>query len=166
MNVEVKGIPLRGRDGSVKGYALCDPEDFASLNDLTWTMTSSGYAVRSGRDRRTILMHRHIMGLGPRGREIRGALEVDHLNGDPLDNRKANLRVVTRAQNSQNLRPRKGGTSKFRGVFFERRAGKWRGEVTLFYKKHHVGLFETEQEAHEAVVAFRAKHMPFSTEAA
>lgn len=160
MIVDVPGIPLRRRSDDVIGYALCDPEDFAHLNQWSWRFTrTSGYVVRGGRDHQTILMHRYVMGLGPRGTAV--SYEVDHINGDRLDNRKANLRIVTRAQNAQNVSGR-GGTSRFRGVSFDRGAGRWRAEATLFYKKHYIGLFDSEQEAADAAAAFRAEHMPFA----
>lgn len=162
MIVDVPGIPVRGRSG-LRCYALCDPDDFVELNQWAWTLHRGGYVARVGIGKKSILMHRVIMGLEPRG-TVQVSLEVDHINGDRLDNRKQNLRVVTRAENAQNLRPRDGGTSRFRGVSFDRRAGKWRAEVTIFYKKHYLGLFDTEDEANAAAIAFRGVHLPYAQE--
>jgi hypothetical protein len=55
-------------------------------------------------------MHRLILGI-PNS-------EVDHVNGNPLDNRRVNLRLATRAQNSANTRSRKNTTSKYKGVYW------------------------------------------------
>jgi hypothetical protein len=67
---------------------------------------SYGYSRGS---KSSVLMHRFILDAE------KGTL-IDHLNGDKLDNRKINLRYVTRSQNSQNVKSRIGKTSKFTGV--------------------------------------------------
>lgn len=90
--------------------AIVDDEDFDSLNQFKWYAknnkaknrpTDIFYACRRDKKfrgkRKTIYMHRFLMN-PPRSRV------VDHRNGNPLDNRKENLRVCTRAENNQNLR--------------------------------------------------------------
>jgi hypothetical protein len=79
--------------------------------------------------------------------------EVDHINGDGLDNRKSNLRIVTRSQNLQNSRkPRriKGCSSKYKGVCWDKLTKKWRAQITFNYHVKYIGLFENEVEAAEA----------------
>lgn len=79
------------------------------------------------------------------------SLEVDHANGDRLDNRYCNLRICTRTQNQQNRgQPRLRKcvpSSRYKGV---RRSGKWAAQIGENQKKRHLGLFETEQEAASA----------------
>lgn len=111
---------------------------------------------RSERPRQTFAMHRQILGL-----EAGDGCEVDHRNGDGLDNRRSNLRLVTRAQNKQNVSAR-GGYSKHRGVTFDRRRQKWKAQVKLNGTTHNVGRFDDELEAARAASAFRRQHMPFS----
>lgn len=81
-------------------FAMVDSEDFSRLNESRWYTTNRGgkhlYAMRVDKENRKWLkMHRIITG-APDG------LEVDHINGDSLDNRRANLRVVTHRQNMMN----------------------------------------------------------------
>lgn len=71
-------------------------------------------------------------------------MDVDHVNGDGLNNRWANLRLATRAQNTANSRLGKGNRSGFKGVSYYARAGKWRAVLG----KKHLGLFDTPEEAH------------------
>lgn len=92
--------------------ALVDDED-APLAAFRWCAFRSGkhrwYAMRTVKGR-TVLMHRVI---------LQTDMEVDHANGDGLDNRRENLRPATRQGQCRNSRPREGGKSVFRGVCFD-----------------------------------------------
>lgn len=74
--------------------------------------------------------------------------QVDHINGNRLDNRIENLRACTPAQNSHN-RPAFGGTSKYKGVH-RHKSGKWRARITINRRSISLGLFNTEEEAAQA----------------
>lgn len=70
--------------------------------------------------------------------------EIDHKNGNGLDNRRENLRIATRSQNAAN-RFKRGGSSKFKGVCI---AGKrWKAGIRQDGKSYHLGTFDTEEEA-------------------
>lgn len=72
--------------------------------------------------------------------------QVDHKNGNALDNRRANLRECTNQENSRNSVP-KGGTSKFKGVSRCRQTHKWRATITMNYSMIHIGRFDDEVDA-------------------
>ncbi len=153
-------IPLRAKDGSVRAYALIDAADFAAVNQWTWRLNTAGrgYASRSGKVNgrsKTFLMHRFIMGTEGEPREI----EVDHINGDGLDNRRRNLRIVTHAQNMQNRRLERTSTSGVRGVSWDSDRKKWRATVKVNRKDIKVGRFDTIAAAAAAVKAARARLM-------
>lgn len=84
-------------------------------------------------------MHRLIMN-APAG------LEVDHVNGDGLDNRRANLRLATRRQNSANTGSRRG-TSKYKGVSWNRQRNRWIAQIRRGGKVCRLGRFRDEEEA-------------------
>lgn len=85
-------------------------------------------------------MHRLILGLGP------GDRTPDHIDGDGLNNRRANLRLVSLSQNAANRRPIRGGASSFKGVTSAR--GRWRARlVAKDGSRHHLGYFDTEEAA-------------------
>jgi hypothetical protein len=71
--------------------------------------------------------------------------EVDHINGNPYDNRIENLRAATHGENMFNRNPNKGCISKYRGV--SKHCGKWQGAISKEGKKFHLGTFNTETEA-------------------
>lgn len=144
-----------------KGYfAKVDQADFVRLRIYSWVTSdhkSRGYTVYAqrticeGRRRYTRMMHRDI--LEPLLRLSSGLAKrmyVDHINGDGLDNRRANLRIVTPTQNNWNRRFRKTGRSKYTGVTWDGRRGKWRADIYENRRKIFLGHFAEEEEAARA----------------
>jgi hypothetical protein len=117
------------------------------------------YVATTAPGKRTIYLHRVILDLGP------GEFG-DHINGDPLDNRRANLRRVTHRENTQN-RPNanRNNTSGARGVTMRKDRGAWRAQANFRNPdgtRGHVviGQFATVEEASRAIDAWRRSHMP------
>jgi hypothetical protein len=77
-------------------------------------------------------------------------VEVDHRNGDGLDNRRCNLRLCTRAQNCQSMKIAPGKASLFRGVTWHAASNSWRARISLVGKRLHLGLFSEERAAAKA----------------
>lgn len=155
-----RGVPVTGRVG-VRAFAVVDPEDYPMVARSKWHLDDSGRAKRNavvaeGR-RFGTRMHREIMGLEPHDPR-----EVDHINRNPLDNRRSNLRICDHAQNHQNLGSYAGSTSKYRGVSWDAPRGKWKAQATLNYRNVYIGRYDTEQEAADAAAAWREEHMPFT----
>jgi hypothetical protein len=108
----------------------------------------SAKLMRSGR-RETILLYRHLI-------DAPDGLLVDHINGNPLDNRRTNLRLTTSAQNNQNsvwFHPR--SNTHIRGVCWDKVHRKYIAHVALGGKKAYVGRFDTAQDAEAAVIKVR-----------
>ncbi len=76
--------------------------------------------------------------------------QIDHINGDGLDNRLINLRNVNHITNCRNQKKKKNNTSGFNGVVYHKEADKWMARVKINYKGIHIGLYNTPQEAKEA----------------
>ncbi len=140
-----RGIPLTQRK-----VALVDEDDFGWLNQWKWCASKHSdcdggvvhwYARRTAwdnGDRVAVLMHRVIL-------EAKKGEISDHRDRDGLNNRRANLRICTTAQNSLNRvgYPITKKTSNFKGVHWHVGAKKW----VVQFRHHHVGLFEDEKEA-------------------
>ncbi len=90
--------------------------------------------------------------------------EIDHINGDPSDNRIANLREATRAENCQNITTPKHGTSGLIGAHFDSQRSRWFSQISVGGKNNHLGYFNTAQEAHEAYKAAKRKLHAFQPE--
>ncbi len=127
--------------------ALVDDSDYPMLEKHSWSLHSCGYAVigiwNNGKTK-TVYMHKMIL-----GDESKNGI-VDHINHNPLDNRRENLRIVTRQQNHMNMYGHKNAFSKFKGVCFCKQTGKWSASLTYFYKKVWLGRHNTEIEAAKA----------------
>ena len=105
----------------------------------------SGYATRSYGERgQSTTLHREIMGLVPGQR----TKIVDHINGNKLDNRRANLRVCTTAQNAWNSVLYSTNTSGYKGVYPDtERPGYWRAAMRIDGKTKNLGRYKTKEEA-------------------
>ncbi len=150
-------VPLLDQDGHVRAYATIDADD-RRVGDRRWCY-SNGYVVGTeGRPRPRL--HRMILGLDPNDPR-----QGDHVNRNPLDNRRANLRIATHPQNSQNKGSSPGSSSAYRGVSWDRRRQLWKATAGVNGRQVQIGRFDSESEAAMAVAAWRARHMPFSLEA-
>lgn len=75
---------------------------------------------------------------------IPAGMMIDHINGNPLDNRTCNLRLATREQNYHNQGLSGRNTSGIKGVHFDKARGKWRAEIRFYNKIVGLGRFETK----------------------
>lgn len=125
-------------------------DDFVIPPKHSLTVTSHGYAALvyyTGEKtdggwykyKRTYL-HRYITG-APEG------VQVDHIDGDRLNNTSKNLRICTNQENNFNKGPNKKNTSGYKGVYFSKQSNRWIAQITVNYKSMHVGSFETAEQA-------------------
>jgi hypothetical protein len=122
---------------------VIDDDDYDRVNAFKWCCHAGGYPIRKGPNNKTIYMHKFIMGFPPD--------QVDHINGNKLDNRKNNLRICSHMENTKNrLKQNARSSSKYKGVDFQKRSGKWRARIKVNYKSIYLGDFDTEKEAADA----------------
>lgn len=147
-------------------FAQIDPADYEWAIQWRWSLVSGHgatlYAVRRvytpSEPVITLRMHREILGLPPSRYP-----EVDHRDGNGLNNRRENLRTATRTQNRQNLRSaNRNSRSGVRGVSLDARRGKYKAQARLDGKVCWLGYHDTIEAAEAACIAFRRQHYPFS----
>lgn len=126
------------------GWAIVDDEDWLYLVGFNWhTNKTSKYAMCNSPPLHGEYMHRVIakrVGLDC-------SYEIDHVNGDRLDNRRCNLRAATRSQNSYNAKRRRDNTSGFRGVCWDKRRSKWQASIKFGGRRLFLGNYDTKEAA-------------------
>lgn len=139
-------IPLQDGSGAIVGWTSVDDCLSEWLATWKWHLSERGYAARAANDT-TLQMHRQLLGLVPGDR-----MQGDHINGEKLDNRLGNLRVVSAYVNSLNKK-RTSGKSGAVGVTFDpkRRNLPWRAR----FGRQSLGWYATVEQA--ADVARRAR---------
>lgn len=92
------------------------------------------------------ILHREVL-------QYDGPLEVDHIDGNTLDNRKSNLRLVTTSQNQMNRGISYANKSGFKGVSWNKASKKWMAQIKANNVHYYLGLFDTKEEAAAAYSA-------------
>ena len=131
-------------------YALVDDCDYEYLNQWKWRIQKNGrtfYVIRNSRKdecktRISISMHRII--LQRTGIEFK---QVDHIDGNGLNNCRLNLRAATQQENSYNQSKQKHNTSGYKGVFWHEKSQKWYVQIRFNGSTIHLGLFNSKIEA-------------------
>jgi len=129
------------------GYnCMVSNEDIDKVRSYRWYW-NNGYAVTSIVYKKVRMPHL-IIGKPPKG------LEFDHINRNRLDNRRENLRFVTRLQNSQNIALGKG---------MRKRGKNWEAMIQVDSKQKYLGMFDSPAEAREAYVSAKKEFHPIAT---
>lgn len=137
-------------------YALVDNKDFEYLNQWKWFAYNSRgkfYARRNSFNQQTkkqyvIHMHKVIMVKIPKGKEI------DHINGNGLNNQRNNLRFATRFQNMMNRKLNSNNKSGYKGVFWHKRDKVWSASGRIKNKTIYLGYFKNILDAKKSYDKF------------
>ena len=131
--------------------AIVDEADFEWLSQWKWYFwkgrNGNGYAIRKDnlgivdgiRKWDIFRMHRVIM-------SAPSNMQVDHINVNPLDNRRENLRLCTHRENTYNKKKSRG-SSKYKGVSWKRDNNKWQAAIRCGLETHYLGLFSSQESA-------------------
>ena len=122
-----------------------DFEDFGKVCRFKWHRNKAGYYVASlgGRKLGHILLHRLIM--NPPKDKV-----VDHIDGDPSNCCKSNLRICTNTENVRNSKPHHTNTTGYKGVSYDSRRGTWNARIRCGEKKLFIGSFDSPIKAANA----------------
>ena len=130
-------MKLYNRTGIYMGVAIIDSDDYHKVNKYIWRMTTRGYVYNS---RIKKLLHTYLTGF----------TRSDHIDGNPLNNRKENLRESTNTQNCRNCKISKNNTSGYKGVIFLRDVEKWGAQIMVNRKNKNLGRYKDKKDAARA----------------
>lgn len=130
-------------------FAKVDDEDFEMVNKFKWYSVKDKHSYRAfscmkiNNQWKTVYLHRFIMNF-PEGKQ------VDHINIDPLDNRRSNLRVCSQSENQHNRTKQRNNTSGFKGVYWSAETKKWRAKIRINNNLINIGYFADKVDAAKA----------------
>lgn len=135
--------------------ALIDDIDVDLVSQYTWSIQTAGYAQapirRSNGKRIFATMHRLIL-------DAPAGVQVDHINGIRLDNRRSNLRLCNAFQNLRNQRHHAGAKAPYKGIYQNHGTGRWVGQIWVNERYLHLGTHATPEEAARAYDAAARLH--------
>ena len=140
-----------------KGYTTVIDEVDGDLAQYKWcTSLMNGYrpyAARHIRDAAKkyplVFIHRIVLERILERPLTKGEYP-DHMDNDPLNNRRNNLRLASKSQNQMNHALRKDNTTGYKGVVYHRNANRWTAEIQVNKKKIYLGCFKSPELAYEA----------------
>lgn len=142
--------------------AIVDDDDYADLSQYSWCVTTPhGHRTRyaatwmrgEAGTRKRVSMHRHLLAVTDH------QTQVDHVNHDGLDNRRANLRKCSPAENGGNRRKQlANASSKFKGVYFNKADRLWQAYIKVRGARFHLGQHAIEEDAARAYDNAAAMH--------
>lgn len=126
--------------------AIVDECD-ADLDDLDWSVLISGNRSRYAYREQGVLMHRIILER-VLGRKLSTSEQVDHIDGDGMNNRRDNLRVASNTQNRYNSAKMSNSKWSYKGIAYHGK--KWRARITVNGLRINLGSFDLPEQAHAA----------------
>jgi len=123
-------------------FALIDDIHFDRLSKFKWFMVESGGIYKNLRKN---VLEKHVS----LANSVMQTFDVlyDHKDRDSFNNLESNLRKCTYQQNSFNRKKHKNCSSKYKGVYWDKKAHNWRSQITIDYKTLYIGSFDCEIQA-------------------
>ena len=136
---DIAFIRLYNGNQRLNGTAIIDADDVDRCSKLKWRKNDAGYVVSSER-KNSHRLHNFILHRNPTLMIV-----ADHINRNPLDCRKSNLRICNRTENNGNVGLRADNSTGFKGI--SKWGNQWSAQVIYKRKSHRLGSFGTKEEA-------------------
>ena len=135
-------IELYDKQGDVKSKAIIDSYYVNKIKNYKWRLMTNGY-VGAHKKNKNVYLHRLILNCSDHKRND----NIDHINRNPLDNRKENLRLCDQTLNVLNSKIRTDNTSGYTGVSWDKQLCKWRARIHIKGKEYALGIHDKLEEA-------------------
>lgn len=137
-------IVLYDRNSIKKAISKIDLEDIEKIKKYKWSCTKGGrgikYYAQTISQNRCLKLHRYLL-------DYCGELDIDHIDGDTLNNRKSNLRIVSHQENMQNQKIRSGNKTGYTGVYFNNINKVYVAQIKVNYRMIYLGSFKNIEDA-------------------
>ena len=134
-------IPFKHK-GTMEHFVV-DYADYKTASELKWHTIKTGYIVHTLYRGGNILLHRFLM-------KPEKGMVVDHIDHNPRNNRRSNLRVCSVSQNQKNRKARRHTRSGLKGATYNKVSKRWQSLIRVDDRQMSLGYFDTPEEAHEA----------------
>lgn len=156
-------LPITNRKREVVAYALVDDDLFLYLSKVRWHLGHKGYPKtgfrRADGTQANVHLHQVVFRCKYR-RDPYPGLEIDHIDRNPLNAQRSNLREVTTSFNQANANKRRDNTSGYKGVSWNKRDRKWYAQIMVNQKLIFLGSYVCKHEAARAVNRAYENHFP------
>lgn len=147
-------IVLYNNKGIEVARTVIDIEDVDKVKNYKWHLRDDGYVSGTFGKKRKYL-HHFIMDIEKLSRT---GLEIDHQDRNKLNNRKNNLKLITISNNRFNINIQTNNNSGIRGVYWNKKMDKWRGQIFHNRKNIHLGYFDKLEDAIQARIDAELKY--------
>ena len=137
-------------------FAIVDDEDYESLIKHKWSLSigtnRTYYAHRRKKSKEIINGESHMISMHCSILKAPYGFQIDHINGNGLDNRKCNLRIASRSENQRNSQKRIDNTSGYKGVYLDKgaRHKRWKAQICVNSKRINLGRYHFPEQAAQA----------------
>jgi len=136
---QIASVPIKSCPGQ---SLVVDAEDLDLVGEYNWRLSGWGYVEKS-HEKKSVFLHRLIY--EKHFGTISDGKMIDHIDQNPLNNRKSNLRLCSNTQNQRNKKVRKNNKLGVKGVHIDQ--GSYRATINLNQKSIHLGRFKTLEDA-------------------
>ena len=127
-------------DKNKKSFII-DIDDYDLIKNRSWSFDRHGYVVTCDTNEKNIKLHRYIMNVND------PKTVIDHIDHNPANNRKSNLRICSQQQNALNQKPSKRNKSGYVGVSFDKKFNKWLAQIGFQGKNYYLGRYNKIEDA-------------------
>lgn len=133
-------------------FALIDIEDIPKIKDYCWNYQKRSYYPSAKINGKRKYLHRIIMPNDDK------RFVTDHINRNPLDNRKSNLRIVTQCVNCQNEDKRTTNTTGYKNISYISTRDIYVVAFRANHKNHYVGSYRYLETAVQKLEEYKKEH--------
>ena len=122
---------------------IVDEDKYYDLKMFSWHINKNGHVYMTDENKKHVMLDKFLL-------EYDGNDVINHIDGNKLNNKISNLRIITKAQSAMSRKSAPNSSTQYIGVSFTKQTNKWKATIQVDKKAKHLGFFDTEIEAAKA----------------